>query len=242
MFPNGSDFWSLIETSWERSEASRDNSANTIRMNAIVSALAEIKPSIDVMEYFLGMDETKEIHCFTCTPANLQAGSCGPTCALLNPAATGLIGDAWWADKAADIKRQHERVGEEMQRAGEHASDRKIQRWEGMIEDLKKAIRTRLSRVVESGWDPDEIEKMKRKPEREFRGNIDQDWTFDKAWGTDTAEIEEFAPDDITNSLANLSIAEDAHGTAALLVAKQFNLDDKHSLARLLKAFRRNSV
>jgi hypothetical protein len=222
MFPDGSNFWSLIETSRERSKASSSNSVNTIRMNAIVSALAEIKPSIDVMEYFLGMCETKDTHCFTCTPTNLKAGSCGPTCALLNPAATGLIGDDIWASKTAHTKRQYERIGEEMQRAGEHASDRKIRRWEEMIEDLKKATKTKLDRIIEAEWDPDRIKKISPRGERIGPG-VDENWKMDEAWATDKAQIDDVAPDDITNSLANLTIGADladTHDKAVLCFAK----------------------
>jgi hypothetical protein len=222
MFPNSSNFWSLIETSRERSEASRYNSANTTRINAIVSALAEIKPPIDVMEYFLGMYETEDLHCFTCTPAKLKAGSCGPTCALLNPAATGLIGDDIWACKAAHTKRQYERIEEEIQRAGQHASDRKVQRWEEMIEALKKATKTKLDCIVEAGWDPDQIKKIAPREEREGPG-IDENWRMDEAWGTDKAQIEDVAPDDITNSLANLIIGADSadtHHEAVLCFSK----------------------
>jgi hypothetical protein len=205
-------FSPLLELPWASFKRAK-------RLNSIKSTLADIKPAMDVLEYLLRMYYAFKVHCDTCTPAHLGAGSCGRTCALFRKGSDrGLVDhiDDFWACDAAKIKRQYERVGEEMLKAGRDASKRKIKGWEKMVEEVKRWSENRLECRENRGWPEVEVKETP---------GMDLDFTFDEASGRDNSTIEDVAPDDIVSILGDLSIEEGTYKVVAC-----FAKDDASSI------------
>ncbi|KAF1920702.1 hypothetical protein BDU57DRAFT_430931, partial [Ampelomyces quisqualis] len=161
---------------------------NLERIDALLNSLADLRPSIDTIEYFLNLEDFGGNFCPECTPEKKSPGTCGRVCALLDP--TNLAGvygtlhqSASYLSIAKQQKAQYHSIIQKIKKAGISARSRHLTKWENQVEDLRKVM---MNRSEKEGT----VLPSKAAP------GLDLEWTFEGAWREGACTDEEVAPDE----------------------------------------------
>jgi hypothetical protein len=164
------------------------------RIEALKQTLEnDIKPNIEIRAYFLRLYRRGSKVCFSCSATDNIALACGPDCSLLNPfhpVATWFYMKTDWHQHACESIESYHRIVKQIQEKGENAGSSQIKKWEIDVQILKKEA-FNYSEIREgNGW-------TKTADYSKASKVFVMDWTFEGAWGTQKAPLEDIGPDEV---------------------------------------------